>query len=374
VRPSINHSDHSDHSGPRRPRRRRALGVAAGAAGLLAGALMVASPAGASVWHSPTAGAVKPDLYGFKSPDASAVSGGDLFVANRTGNSVTELNASSGAHVRTLSGSPYDFDAPTALKAIGADLFVANGHAGLTELAIATGAFVATMRGPKFAFSDPIALATNGSNSLYVLSASGSVTQVSTATRLPIGIASGKQFGFNHVAGIICIGSDLFVTNSGANSVTEINADTMKLVKILSGSRYSFDKPIGITGHGDDLWVTNNAGQSLTELLTTGGAVQVVPNGYLPAPGPIVYGDGDFFVASPPGSSPMITQVIPTKPAGLPWMMCNTNGPYDFSNPQALAIYGNDLWVINEGGAGDPPGNSLTEMNASTGTLIQTIP
>jgi hypothetical protein len=54
-------------------------------------------------------------------------------------------------------------------------------------------------------------------------------------------------------------------------------------------------------------------------------------------------------------------------------MMCNTNGPYDFSNPQALAVYGLDLWVINEGGAGDPPGNSLTEMNASNGSLIRTI-
>ena len=56
-----------------------------------------------------------------------------------------------------------------------------------------------------------------------------------------------------------------------------------------------------------------------------------------------------------------------------PWMMCNTNGPYDFSNPQALAIYGHDLWVVNEGGSGDPPGNSLTEMNTSSGSLIRTI-
>ncbi len=34
--------------------------------------------------------------WGFDSPDAMAVSGSDLFVANRYGNSVTELDASTG--------------------------------------------------------------------------------------------------------------------------------------------------------------------------------------------------------------------------------------------------------------------------------------
>jgi hypothetical protein len=122
--------------------------------------------------------------------------------------------------------------------------------------------------------------------------------------------------------------------------------------------------------------VTNETGQSVTEVeASTGGEVQVVPNtdDYLPTPGPIAYGDGYFFAASPPGSSPMITQLVPSNPASLPWMMCNTNGPYKFSNPQALAVFGTDLWVVNEGGAGSPKGNSLTEMNASTGDLIKVV-
>jgi len=57
----------------------------------------------------------------------------------------------------------------------------------------------------------------------------------------------------------------------------------------------------------------------------------------------------------------------------MPWMMCNTNGPYEFSNPQALAVAGSTLWVVNEGGLNAPYGPSLTEMNASSGALIRTI-
>ena len=67
----------------------------------------------------------------------------------------------------------------------------------------------------------------------------------------------------------------------------------------------------------------------------------------------------------------MITQIVPSNPAGVEWMMCNTNYPFYFSNPQALAVYGTSVWVVNEGGAGGPAGNSVTQMNADSGVLIK---
>ena len=70
----------------------------------------------------------------------------------------------------------------------------------------------------------------------------------------------------------------------------------------------------------------------------------------------------------------MITQIAPNGIyKKLIWMMCNTNGPYTFSNPQAMALYGPYLWVVNAGGAGGPVGNSVTEMNAYTGALIRVV-
>ena len=47
--------------------------------------------------------------YHFASPDALALSGGDLFVADQGGNSITEINAGTGALLRVISGLAYRF-------------------------------------------------------------------------------------------------------------------------------------------------------------------------------------------------------------------------------------------------------------------------
>ena len=56
--------------------------------------------------------------WGFSSPDALALSGGNLFVANGEG-SLTELNASTGKLVRVISGSSYRLIGPDALAVSG---------------------------------------------------------------------------------------------------------------------------------------------------------------------------------------------------------------------------------------------------------------
>ena len=86
----------------------------------------------------------------------------------------------------------------------------------------------------------------------------------------------------------------------------------------------------------------------------------MLDSGWLPMVGPITYGDDYLFTASPPGASPMVSQIT-TAPPTANWMMCNTNGPYVFNNPQALVVAGTNLWVVNEGG------NSLTEMDTDSG-------
>jgi hypothetical protein len=74
---------------------------------------------------------------GVDEPVALAVSGSDLFVANADGNSVTELNASTGARVRVISAAAYGFNGPDALAVSGSDLFVANADGNsVTELPI----------------------------------------------------------------------------------------------------------------------------------------------------------------------------------------------------------------------------------------------
>ncbi len=53
--------------------------------------------------------------YGFNYPVGIAFDGTHIWVTNPPGNSVTELNASNGAWVRTLSGGSYGFAEPESI-------------------------------------------------------------------------------------------------------------------------------------------------------------------------------------------------------------------------------------------------------------------
>jgi hypothetical protein len=329
---------------------------------LVALSLVVASSA---AW-----GAVKAhqQSYQFAAPDAASVYGADLFVANGGNSSVTEVNASTGAYVRTISGKGTGLDAPSATVVTGGDLFVANrSNDTVSEFKTSNGQHIRTIFGARYRFSSPIALALDGTD-LFVLNGSGSVTEVAVRSGALVGTASGSAFKFKSPTAIAVAHGRVFVVNSGGNTVTVFNAGTRTFLASLAGSQFQFKTPKGIAYDGTNLWVTDQAGDSVTEFSpTTLHELSVTTDATnLPDVGPIVYGDHDLFAASPPGSSPMVTQIAGS-PVLLPWMMCNGNGPYLFNNPQAMAVAGPNLWVVNEGG------NSLTEMNASTGALIRTV-
>jgi len=301
------------------------------------------------------------------SPTGIAASGGALYVSNGASNSVTEVNASDGTRLATISARRFGLNGPTAVLAVGSDIFVANGAGNsVTEIKVGNNRRVRIIRGPRYDFHDPVALASSG-NTLYILSATGVVTEVATGTGRRVGVASGSQYGFATPTGLVVADGLVFVANSAANSVTVLNATTLAETAILSDPSFGFNTPIGLAFDGTDIWVTNQGGDSVTELSpATLQAVTVLVSGYLPMVGPVTFGDGYVFTLSPPGSSPMVSQIVPS-PASVTWMMCNTNGPYLFDNPESLALSGSNLWVANESG------NSLTEMDSDTGALIRTV-
>ncbi len=306
--------------------------------------------------------------YDLDAPTSAVVVGSDLYIANELGNSVSVVNAGSGVHVATISGPSLGLDGPTALVAVGPDLFVANGAGdSVTEIDTTSRSLVRTISGAQFQFFDPIALAAD-QGSLFVLSSSGPVTAVSAASGGLVGIASGAQFGFSVPLAIAASSGRLWVTNSATNSVTEIDSQTLTVVGQLQAASFKFQKPTGAVVDGTNLWVTNESGDSVTEIDTTTGKLVrvVVDHVNLPTPGPITVGDGYVFTVSPPGVSPMVSQITPNN-GKVVWMMCNTNGPYLFSNPQAAAVSGSNLWIVSKGSS------SLTEMDTDSGALIRTI-
>jgi hypothetical protein len=330
--------------------------------------LALSGPA-AATGHAPTgaARAAPSTGDGFDAPTSATVAGRDLFVANQNGNSVTVVRKSNGAYVATLSGSGFGFDQPTASALLGGDVFVANGGGNsVTEVNPGSLAAMRTVSGSSYHFADPMALATSG-NDLYVLSADGTVTAIS-ATGALIGTASGSELGITQPGGIAVSKGKVFVTDIAHDDVVVLDAQSLASTGVLTGSGYGFSAPTGVVAHSGRLWVTNATANSVTEIsIATGQPVRViVDDANLPTPGPITAGDNYIFTLSPPGSSPMVTQ-LQAKSGTVDWMMCNTNGPYDFNDPQGVAVAGSKLWVANKGG------NSLTEMDSDSGNLIRTV-
>ena len=69
---------------------------------------------------------IKGSSYGFINPLGVSSDGTHVWVTNRDGNSVTELNAATGALVKLITGSSYKFDQPTTISSDGMNVWVAN--------------------------------------------------------------------------------------------------------------------------------------------------------------------------------------------------------------------------------------------------------
>jgi hypothetical protein len=335
---------------------------------VVAGAVSIAMTGGPTSARGLALKAHKPHrTHSFNAPSSGAVVGANLFITNQGSNSVTELRSSDGSYVATISKKQFGFDSPAAITAVGTNLFVANSAGNsVTEFRAAGHKHIRTIDAPGDGISNPIALASSGQD-LFVLNGTGSVTELDTATGALMGTASGSAYGFNEPTGLAVADGDVFVANSEGDSVTVLSAADQTFVALLSGPSFAFSDPTGVAFDGSDLWVTDQGSSSVTEFSpTTLSEVNVLTSDNLPQVGPITSGDGYVFTVSPWGSSPMVSQIT-VSPASVNWMMCNTNGPYLFNNPQALVVAGSNLWVVNEGG------NSLTEMDTVSGDLIRTI-
>ena len=107
----------------------------------------------------------KDPRVGFRQPDAIASDGTHVWVANNDGNSVTELNASTGALVKVISGSRYEFNDPDAIASDGTHVWVANDDGNsVTELNASTGGLVKVISGSSYGFNDPDAIASDGTH------------------------------------------------------------------------------------------------------------------------------------------------------------------------------------------------------------------
>jgi hypothetical protein len=314
---------------------------------------------------------------GLNQPTAIANDDGSLWITNVGDNTVTKTTTS-GALEATLSGSGFALNDPVAAAGNGSDLFVVNASGSVTEINEQTDAVVQVIQGASYAFNDPSALLLDGGN-VWVTNAGGSsVTEFSASTGSLVQVlsnASNSSYAFDHPVALAAVGANIWIVNSAgasvsdplAGSATVVNGTTGAFVQEVKGSSDGLESPAGVAYDNGDVWITDGGSYQITELTSTGTLIQVITNSSNDAnygfdnPTAIVTSGNDVYVDSPPGSSPMITEVNALNAEG-DWYECNTNTPDpDFDNPTGLVINGSDAWVVS------PADNTLTELNLSAG-------
>ena len=355
---------------------RRAWRAAATLAAVGLAASPTATGAAASA-ISVVSSASSPGRYGFNKPIAIAYNGGHLWIANYGGNSVTEMTAG-GTWVRTVSGRKYGFRGPDAIVSYLGDVFVVNRAGSVTELNATSGSLVRIIGGAKYDFGSPVAAVERGGNIWVVDATSRAVTEFSAATGALIRTLTNKEdarYAFNAPDAIAVAGADIWVTNKTggsrtdphAGAATEFMASTGAFVRRVATSNDGLERPSGIAFDGTHLWITDAATSSVTELSSTGALVRIVSNSSFNdnygfnAPTVVVASSPNVYVVSPPGASPMVTQINAATAEGN-WYECNTNTPDpQFNNPTGLIVHGGYVWVVS------PGDNTLTQLSLAAG-------
>jgi hypothetical protein len=309
--------------------------------------------------------------YQFDAPDAMAVAGPDLFVANYNSKSVTELDAFTGALVRVISSSIYQFDGPDAMGVAGDHLFVSNWGvvigSSVSELNASTGALVRVISAPAYQFYGPHAMAVAGDN-LFVANSSGgananfgSVTELDASTGALVRVISGPTDQFDSPDAMAVAGPDLFVANNNSGSITELDASSGMLVRVIAAPADQFWDPDAMAVAGTDLFVANGAGNyggSVSELnASTGALVRVIsaPGYQFDSPYAIALAGADLFVANGAGNYGRSVTELNASTGALVRVISGSK--YQFDGPDAMAVAGDDLFAANWSG------NSVTELS-----------
>jgi hypothetical protein len=238
------------HAGARpRARRRRRLLIALATAAVMTVALVVAhvqlgpgneghAPAdtGAVIPGPPAlAGVYSGSQYGFSTPNSIAADGSRVWVLNGGNDSVTELDARTGAWMRALKGAPYGIS------------HAADGHqVWSVPLTVYSSQQVPT--GDSIAYADGHLWVANGK----------SLAELNAGNGKLIRVLSGRRYNFTRPSVIAVAGAYVFVAGLGGNSVTVINARTGALAYTLTAARYHFDSLAGISVAGNRVWLLNS--------------------------------------------------------------------------------------------------------------------
>lgn len=252
-----------------------------------------------------------------------------MWVANYLGNSVTELDGTTGAVITVVRGIGTGLDGPSAVAFGDSHIWVTN-HDGNSVTELNTDGTVASViscdgilspvsvsvdsgSGKVFVVNYnggtvrqlPHYSVTPGTGSITILNSDGSQSAVASNASLGAGTFSypnsisldgthawvaqdnngaggGSVLELNldgtlaqkitdasisDPQGISSNGTQVFVTNYDTNSVTTLSASTGGVNSVLSGTNFQFNGPLGVYNDGTNFWVTNALNNTITKVL-----------------------------------------------------------------------------------------------------------
>jgi YVTN family beta-propeller protein/VCBS repeat-containing protein len=323
------------------------------------GQLTATMPVSLNIYSGQMSTSAQPVTVGY-GPTAMTVAGDRLYVANTVGNSVSVLNANTGATLATIPVGAR----PSGLVVSpdGQTLYVANQSSNaVSAYSTATGTTLATIP-----VAAPQGLAINpAGDRLYVSSiATNTVSVIDTATGAvvartvtgvtPVGIAVNAD------------GTRVYVANRGSGTVSTIDAATNRVVGTTTVG--SLPQQVALSADGTRLYVTNTGSGNVSVIdTTTGTTIATVPVG--PSPNGITLSrDGSLaYVVNGDNTMSVIDAASNTKLTGTVRAETGTLG-YVAVSPDSNTVY-----VSNSSGIAlraislihvDPPpitGNPSTE-------------
>ena len=387
--------------GPARGRRRRYLAWAATAVAVIVAAVAVpklvtraqqgtgtgtgtgsaSAPAGSSL--PALLGVYSGSGYGFNRPNGIAADSSHVWVLNGGNDSVTELDARTGAWVRTLTAASYGFQSTfndtTGIVDDGTDVWVGNQNS-ITEINAQSGALVRTLRVPAsvgihgwFTALVRVGSALWGASPdtcrPYCVSATltgfyasafkfnagdGSYVRVFSAPTIqaPIALTTDGTHLWS-------VGSDV---ETAAHQPSQLQPSDAGTVAELSDSDghvlWSTPATVHYDPQGDSvdsiayanghLWVAN--GTTVTEL-NAGNGKQVgslagAADG-LDAPAAVTAAGDKVFVANGAGANPVA--VIDARTGALAYTL--SAAKYHLGSLAGIAVAGNRAWIVNSSGS-----------------------
>lgn len=329
--------------------------------GSLAGLVLVASVGAIALWPtSAQAPSVSPRVS-FDAPSSISSNGTNVWVVNRGNNTLTRLDATTGAVAATIVENVFALPASNAVVVNPTDAYVSNADDTIADYDQSSSRHKSSFDGGVVGFANPGAMALTG-HQLYVINTEDDrILELNTTTGQVVATLLGPSSGFLNPDALCVTHGRLYVASSELNAVAMVSTATHAYLGPVNSAAGHLDAPVALSCDAQHVWVANRLSSTVTELDARSGAVLRVVAAGIDAPQAIVSSPRRVFVADDGDDRVAMLE------AGSGALLKVVGAAHTFNQPGAMALDPRHLWVANTGGT------SVVELDATSGAVLKRI-